>query len=83
MGRETAAFGSSGVGRRRRIGQTMQRLSQLIHPLYLQVRFGTQKKDGAKTYVHFLNSTLCATTRTLCCVLENYQVRVMRTLRLM
>ena len=23
--------------------------------------------------MHFLNSTLVATTRTLCCILENYQ----------
>lgn len=26
-----------------------------------------------KEYVHMLNATLCATTRTLCCILENYQ----------
>lgn len=26
-----------------------------------------------KPFVHMLNSTLCATTRTLCCILENYQ----------
>jgi len=26
-----------------------------------------------KQYVHCLNSTLCATERTLCCILENYQ----------
>ena len=24
-------------------------------------------------YVHMLNSTLCATTRTMCCIVENYQ----------
>ncbi|EPZ35294.1 Serine--tRNA ligase, cytoplasmic [Rozella allomycis CSF55] len=28
---------------------------------------------GEKKYVHCLNSTLCATERTLCCILENYQ----------
>jgi hypothetical protein len=28
---------------------------------------------GGKKYVHFLNATLCATTRTICCILENYQ----------
>lgn len=30
-------------------------------------------KRSAKTYVHMLNSTLCATTRTICAILENYQ----------
>ncbi|KAL2350562.1 hypothetical protein BJ546DRAFT_1002839 [Cryomyces antarcticus] len=43
----------------------------------LEVRFGTKKQNAAetniKTYVHALNSTLCATERALCCVLENYQ----------
>jgi seryl-tRNA synthetase len=40
----------------------------------LGIRCGV-KKQGAKEarYVHMLNSTLCATTRTLCCILENYQ----------
>ncbi|ANZ76632.1 BA75_04013T0 [Komagataella pastoris] len=40
----------------------------------LEIRCGiksvTQKE---KKYVHCLNSTLCATERALCCVLENYQ----------
>jgi hypothetical protein len=26
-----------------------------------------------KKYVHMLNSTLCACTRTICAILENYQ----------
>ena len=26
-----------------------------------------------KLYVHMLNATLCATERTICCILENYQ----------
>ena len=26
-----------------------------------------------KKYVHMLNATLCATERTLCCIMENYQ----------
>jgi seryl-tRNA synthetase len=34
------------------------------------------KKDQKDTmkleYVHMLNATLCATERTLCCILENY-----------
>lgn len=29
--------------------------------------------DREKKYVHCLNSTLCATERALCCILENYQ----------
>jgi seryl-tRNA synthetase len=32
-----------------------------------------KQTDIKKTYVHCLNSTLTATTRTLCCILENYQ----------
>jgi len=40
----------------------------------LEVRFGTKKQgDREKKYVHMLNSTLCATTRTICAILENYQ----------
>ncbi|KAK3076401.1 Cytosolic seryl-tRNA synthetase, partial [Coniosporium uncinatum] len=40
----------------------------------LEVRYGVKKQtDTTKTYVHALNSTLCATERALCCVLENYQ----------
>ncbi|CAM9322056.1 unnamed protein product [Pylaiella littoralis] len=40
----------------------------------MEVRSG-QKKSGQteKKYVHMLNSTLCATTRTMSCILENYQ----------
>jgi len=40
----------------------------------MEVRCGT-KKDGQreKKYVHMLNSTLAAATRTLCIILENYQ----------
>lgn len=30
-------------------------------------------KDDAGRYVHMLNSTLCANTRTICCILETYQ----------
>ncbi|TWU77486.1 Cytosolic seryl-tRNA synthetase [Metarhizium rileyi] len=40
----------------------------------LEIRFGTKTQtDVKKKYVHCLNSTLCATTRTLCCILENFQ----------
>lgn len=40
----------------------------------LEIRYGVKKAtDIKKTYVHALNSTLCATERTLCCILENYQ----------
>lgn len=40
----------------------------------METRFG-QKKAGEqiKQYVHMLNATLCATERTICCILENYQ----------
>ena len=32
-----------------------------------------QSNEQTKRYVHLLNSTLTATERTLCCILENYQ----------
>ena len=43
----------------------------------LEVRYGTQGKtdDGKKLYCHMLNSTLVATERCLCCVIENYQTK--------
>eukprot|EP00180_Rhodochaete_pulchella_P002915 Plantae.Rhodophyta-Rhodochaete_pulchella.ctg46348.p1 GENE.Plantae.Rhodophyta-Rhodochaete_pulchella.ctg46348~~Plantae.Rhodophyta-Rhodochaete_pulchella.ctg46348.p1 ORF type:complete len:260 (+),score=49.26 Plantae.Rhodophyta-Rhodochaete_pulchella.ctg46348:69-782(+) len=52
----------------------------------LETRFGARKQgDREKRYVHMLNSTLCATTRVICCILENYQtddgVRVPEPLR--
>lgn len=40
----------------------------------LEIRFGAKTQtDAKKNYVHCLNGTLCATTRTLCCLLENFQ----------
>lgn len=40
----------------------------------LNIRLRTDKaKTEEKKYVHMLNGTLCATERTLCCILENYQ----------
>ncbi|ODV63331.1 serine--tRNA ligase SES1 [Ascoidea rubescens DSM 1968] len=40
----------------------------------LEIRCGIKKGPIAKKeYVHCLNSTLCATERALCCILENYQ----------
>ncbi|KAI8633126.1 seryl-tRNA synthetase [Xylariaceae sp. FL1651] len=40
----------------------------------LEIRYGTKSQtDVKKKYVHCLNSTLTATERALCCVLENYQ----------
>lgn len=41
----------------------------------MEVRCGATKgkDDKTKKYCHFLNSTLCATERTICCLLENYQ----------
>ena len=42
----------------------------------METRYGgVGKKGEAKRYCHFLNATLCATERTICAVLENYQVR--------
>ncbi|KAK6750635.1 hypothetical protein RB195_002545 [Necator americanus] len=40
----------------------------------LRVRYGmTKKMDGEVPFVHMLNATMCATTRVLCALLENYQ----------
>jgi len=39
----------------------------------MEVRFGQKKNARDKTYVHMLNATLCATERTICCLMENYQ----------
>ncbi|KAG9136489.1 hypothetical protein Leryth_018961 [Lithospermum erythrorhizon] len=40
----------------------------------LEIRYGQKKSnEQAKQYVHLLNSTLTATERTICCILENYQ----------
>ena len=41
----------------------------------LRIRFGqTKKLNEDVQYVHMLNATMCATTRTICAILENYQV---------
>jgi len=34
-----------------------------------------KESDKENKYVHMLNGTLCATERTLCCILENYQTK--------
>ncbi len=41
----------------------------------MEVRCGAARKgpEKEKRYCHFLNATLCATTRTICAILENYQ----------
>ncbi|KAI5656660.1 hypothetical protein M9H77_25453 [Catharanthus roseus] len=40
----------------------------------LEIRFGQKKSnEQAKQYVHLLNSTLTATERTMCCILETFQ----------
>jgi len=40
----------------------------------MEIRCGSkQMGQNEKKYVHMLNATLCATTRTICCILENYQ----------
>ncbi|PIN26634.1 Seryl-tRNA synthetase [Handroanthus impetiginosus] len=40
----------------------------------LEIRYGQKKSnEKGKEYVHLLNSTLTATQRTICCILENYQ----------
>lgn len=47
----------------------------------LEIRYGVKKQtDVKKTYVHALNSTLTATTRTICAILENFQTEEVRIL---
>lgn len=49
----------------------------------LEIRYGVKKTtDAKKSYVHALNATLCATERTLCCILENYQTEDVSCLQL-
>ncbi|ESN91653.1 hypothetical protein HELRODRAFT_185194 [Helobdella robusta] len=53
----------------------------------LLVRYGVTKKMNQETeYVHMLNATMCATTRTICAILENHQeedgIRVPEVLKL-
>ena len=38
----------------------------------LETRYAIKNTDD-KVYVHMLNGTMCATTRTMCCILENNQ----------
>lgn len=42
----------------------------------LEIKYGQSQglMDKRATYVHMLNSTLCATTRVICCILESFQV---------
>jgi len=39
----------------------------------LNIRLKRNTSNRSKEYVHCLNSTLCATERTLCCLVETYQ----------
>ena len=34
----------------------------------------TSAAGGSQEFVHMLNSTMCATTRYICCILESFQV---------
>ena len=40
---------------------------------YQSKKVNLKYKDNNSGYVHMLNSTLCANTRTMCCLLETYQ----------
>lgn len=42
----------------------------------IKIRTANKKEsDKENKFVHMLNGTLCATERTLCCILENYQTK--------
>ena len=61
---------------------SMQQVSECSEPpppfpqaRRLRVRYGqTKKMDAAVEYVHMLNGTMCAVTRVICAILENFQV---------
>lgn len=40
---------------------------------YFSNRLKTKLNDGTNRYVHMLNCTLCANTRTICAIVETYQ----------
>ena len=41
----------------------------------LRIRYGqTKKMNQDAEFVHMLNGTMCATTRTMCAIMENFQV---------
>ncbi len=39
----------------------------------LNIRYGFNDADKKAPFAHMLNSTLCATERTMCCLMENFQ----------
>jgi len=41
----------------------------------INIKIQTSKKNFDRTFVHMLNSTLCATSRVICCILENFQTK--------
>lgn len=41
--------------------------------LEVRLQLGKEKQGKDKVFVHMLNATLCATERTMCCILENNQ----------
>jgi seryl-tRNA synthetase len=53
--------------------------------LDVRLQLGKEKQGKDKAFVHMLNATLCATERTMCCIVENYQteegVRVPKVLQ--
>jgi hypothetical protein len=50
-----------------------------LQAVSLDIRYDAKKQATDPTadkasFVHMLNSTLCASTRVICCILESYQV---------
>jgi seryl-tRNA synthetase len=41
--------------------------------LGIRIQYKNLPKGEKAPFVHLLNGTLCATERTLCCIVENYQ----------
>jgi len=41
----------------------------------LEIRYAEKNLEKGKQtpFVHLLNGTMCATERTMCCIVENYQ----------
>ncbi|KAL0299129.1 UNVERIFIED_CONTAM: Serine--tRNA ligase [Sesamum radiatum] len=56
-----------------RFGQKKVDVEHFLSKMIKSLQIWLQSNDKVKEYVHMLNSTLTATERTICCILENNQ----------
>jgi len=62
-----------GYGKYRELVSCSNCLDYQSRSAEIRLRREDKNNKDKKFYVHMLNGTLCATERTLCCILENYQ----------